>query len=65
MPAARPSKATLNNALEAIIDAGLTPGVLTVGPDGSFHVEIMQGTEGAIAPAIAVNENEPEKYGDL
>lgn len=65
MPAARPSKAIMTNALGAIVAAGLTPGILTVGPDGSFHVVIANGTEGAIATAVTTNENEPEKFEDL
>lgn len=65
MPAARPSKAIMTNALGAIVAAGLTPGTLTVGPDGSFHVAIADGTEGAIATAVTTDESEPEKYEDL
>lgn len=65
MPAAKPSKATMTSALDAIVAAGLTPGVLIVGPDGSFQIEIGQSADGPIAHAIAANDNGPEKFGDL
>lgn len=65
MPAARPTKATVTNALCAIVAAGLTPGAVVIGPDGSFRVVIAHGAEEAIAPVIAADENAPVKFGDL
>lgn len=40
MPAARPSQASLSNAVSALIDAGLRPAALQVAPDGSFRIEL-------------------------
>lgn len=44
VPAARPSKASVENAILAIISAGLTPSELRVSSDGSFEVGLAQST---------------------
>lgn len=41
MPAAKPSKGSIGNAIKAIISAGLQPGAIQVGGDGTFRVEIL------------------------
>lgn len=40
MPAARPSQASVSNAVSAVVALGLQPTSIFVGPDGSFRVEI-------------------------
>lgn len=40
MPAAKPSPATINNAVCAIVAAGLTPGALVIEADGAVRVDI-------------------------
>lgn len=40
MPAARPSQASVSNAVAAIVELGLQPTSVFVGADGSFRVEI-------------------------
>lgn len=39
MPAAKPSRAAIQRALEAVKQAGLTPAAITVAPDGTIRVE--------------------------
>lgn len=65
MSAARPSKATMTNALDAIIAAGLVPGALSVGADGSFRVEVVHAADGAIEQSTVVDEDRPERFEDL
>lgn len=43
MPAARPSQASIGNAIKAIISSGMTPGAVHVSADGEFRVEISNG----------------------
>ncbi|MDF0594625.1 hypothetical protein [Psychromarinibacter halotolerans] len=64
MPAAKLSKASMANALDAIVAAGLTPGHVRVDPDGSFWVDIIPAC-GAIERAALVGEDEPEKFEDV
>lgn len=40
MPAARPSRASVENAMSAIVASGFLPSVLRVMSDGSFEVDI-------------------------
>lgn len=40
MPAARPSKASVENALSAVVASGFAPTGLRVASDGSFEVDI-------------------------
>jgi len=40
MPAARPSRASVENAMTAIVSSGFSPSVLRVLSDGSFEVDI-------------------------
>ncbi|MEL6932876.1 MAG: hypothetical protein AAFO17_07245 [Pseudomonadota bacterium] len=40
MPAARPSKASVENALSAVAASGFAPTGLRVASDGSFEVDI-------------------------
>jgi len=42
MPASTPSKSRIQNVIEAIMAAGLTPGKVAVGPDGSLEVEVVE-----------------------
>ncbi|WP_157960667.1 hypothetical protein [Primorskyibacter marinus] len=55
----------MTNALGAIVAAGLTPAALSIGPDGSFRVEVINGSVGEIEQSTAANENQPEKFEDL
>ncbi|WP_374302601.1 hypothetical protein [Paracoccus sp. (in: a-proteobacteria)] len=74
MPAAKPSQATINNAVRAILAAGLTPGALLIGADGSVRVEILQHdqslaenrTSGDDAPKGGEEANvaAPRKWGE-
>lgn len=41
MPAARPSQASVSNAIGAIVAAGLVPAEIRVSPDGAFSIEIV------------------------
>ncbi|SFS41428.1 hypothetical protein SAMN04488040_0245 [Sulfitobacter marinus] len=66
MPAARPSQASLSNAISAVITAGLIPGALHVHGDGSFRIEI--SVSDAIDTKIRSEEafsDEPERFEDL
>ena len=65
MPAAKLSKASMTNALDAIVAAGLTPGHVRVDPDGSFRVDILPVVGGAIEEAAVASEDQPEKFEDL
>ena len=59
MPAARPSKATLRNAVEAVLESGLTPLAVQVGSDGSFRVEVTSQMLGAsVAPRAKTAETD-------
>ena len=53
MPAARPSKASLNNVLAAMKSAGIAIGSVRVLPDGGFRVETVTVAESR-APASNV-----------
>lgn len=64
MPAAKLSKASMTNALDAIIAAGLTPGHVRVDADGSFRVDIIP-VGGAIEEAALASEDEAEKFEDV
>jgi len=41
MPAARPSKASVSNAVSGLVEAGLQPASLQVAPDGSFFINLV------------------------
>lgn len=51
MPAARPSQASLGNAISALVEAGLMPVALQVSPDGSFRFEILEVEPGSVCVA--------------
>jgi len=38
MPAARPTKAAVTRAVQAVADAGIVVGVIEIGPDGSIRI---------------------------
>jgi hypothetical protein len=40
MPAARPSQASVSNAINAVLNAGLLPAQVNVSPDGAFSIGI-------------------------
>lgn len=40
MPAARPSQASVSNAIGAIVNAGFIPAEIRVSADGAFSIEI-------------------------
>ncbi|MGR3549649.1 hypothetical protein [Pseudooceanicola sp.] len=65
MPAAKLTKATMTNALDAIVAAGLTPAYVCVEPDGSFRVEIYPVLAATIEQPAATVEDQPEKFEDL
>ena len=39
MPAAKPSRPALDNAIRAVLDNGLTPTAVVVDPAGGFRIE--------------------------
>lgn len=67
MPAARPSQASVCNAVSALVEAGLTPSILQVAPDGSFRIEIVGDTTGPkfAARAILGDNDEPLSWDDV
>jgi|UPI000830644A hypothetical protein len=65
MPAAKLTKATMSNALNAIVAAGLTPANVNVEPDGSFRIEIHSVEVCLPAPSGATDVDQPEKFEDL
>lgn len=67
MPAARPSQASVNNAVAALVEAGLTPTALQVAPDGSFRVELLGNVivQELAAVANVGNDEAPPSWDDL
>ena len=66
MPAARPSQASVNNAVTALVEAGLTPIALQVATDGSFRIELIGNdvaSEHAVS-MIVVKDEEPPSWDD-
>lgn len=71
MPAARPSQASVTNAVVAAVAAGLTPLEMNFRPDGSFQIIFLQA--GATAPGLqrpsnddkAPSENEPPTWDNI
>jgi len=60
MPAARPTKAAISNAIMAVVSAGLTPGAIQINNDGSFRVEIVTASElQSCAPSAIANNDGP------
>lgn len=59
MPAPTPSKSRIKNAIEAINAAGMIPGKVTIGPDGSIEVEIVEGEA-----TIEAKRKGPPKWGE-
>lgn len=52
MPAARPSQASICNALSAVVQAGCQPGSLQVASDGSFRIELICSSNSAALAAL-------------
>lgn len=48
MPAPRPSKALICNAVSGLVEAGLQPISLQVAPDGSFCINLVDGLNSAV-----------------
>ena len=65
MPAAKLTKASMTNALDAISAAGLIAGAVHVHADGSFRVEIVHAAAVTIEPSAVADEDQPEKFEDL
>jgi hypothetical protein len=67
MPAARPSQASVNNAVAALVEACLTPTALQVAPDGSFRVELLENATVQELAAVANvgNDGEPPSWDEL
>ncbi|KQI71062.1 hypothetical protein AN191_15295 [Loktanella sp. 5RATIMAR09] len=66
MPAARPSQASVANAVSAAMDAGLTPASIYVAPDGSFRIDLKENAathELAVATNV-VNDEKPYLWND-
>ncbi len=61
MPAAKPSKATIANAIAAAKDAGLTPTSIKIGADGSVTFDIAPIK--FENPANDVSKKAPKKWG--
>jgi hypothetical protein len=66
MPAARPSQASVSNAINAILNAGLLPAQVNVSPDGAFSIGIapVQCDEVKHAAIAADKADAPLKWGD-
>ena len=65
MPAARPTKATIGNAIMAVVSAGLTPGAIQINNDGSFRVEIVTESDlQSCAPSAIANDGGPLTWED-
>lgn len=66
MPAARPSQASVSNAVSAVVALGLQPKSILVGPDGSFRVEIAALADtGGLDPMTEGGDNpEPLSWED-
>ena len=47
MPAARPSKASICNAVSGLVEAGFQPASLQVAADGSFRIDFVDGLNSA------------------
>lgn len=65
MPTAKFTKATITNALRAIVAAGFTPGYVRFELDGSLTLEISPVFVDATEQAATTVENQPEKFEDL
>jgi hypothetical protein len=64
MAAAKPSKATITNALSAIMSAGLVPGVVHIASDGSFRVDVDNvNLDQGVGNSKDVQEVEPRTFG--
>ncbi|RDC69670.1 hypothetical protein DLJ49_18705 [Rhodovulum sp. 12E13] len=61
MPAATPSKSRIQNAIQAIQAAGLTPGEVVIAPDGSLRVQIADTPAPANVPS---QKTGPKKWGE-
>ena len=62
MPAARPSKAVIDNALMAVKDSGYSMTVVTVGSDGPLRIEVKQEGE-PTKPVEEQTGKPPKKWG--
>lgn len=60
MPGAKPTQATIGNAIKAIISSGMTPGAVYVDSNGGFRVEISLMPANAGVPAHAAHANGPD-----
>ena len=67
MPAARPSQASVGNAISALVEAGLKPTALHVAPDGSFRVELIgsDGSSELVAASDVRNDEEVLSWDDV
>jgi len=61
MPSAKPSKATISNAIAAAQAAGLTPTSIRIGADGSLTIDITDAELNN--PANDVPAKTPKKWG--
>lgn len=58
MPGPRLSKASLSNALSAVMDLGMTPRQLSVNADGTFTIDLGE----TLAEQPADRATEPKKW---
>lgn len=67
MPAARPSQASVCNAVSALVEVGLTPSALQVAPDGSFRIELVGDAGGSelVASDDLRNDDEPMSWDEV
>lgn len=63
MPAARPSQATVRNALEAALAVGCKPTAVCVAPDGSLRVEVASHEE-LTSSGETKESNEPLSWSE-
>jgi hypothetical protein len=57
MPAARPSQASVSNAIAAVVAAGLSPAAIDVRPDGSFQILLTGHDATPLSPRQPDNSN--------
>lgn len=67
MPAARPSQASVANAVSAAMDAGLIPASICVAPDGSFRIELsgVQSVDQLAISSVGGEDNGPPTWSEI
>jgi len=63
MSSAKPSKATISNAIAAVLAFGCTPTSIKIGPDGTVTIDITTADTSGSAGNRSEN-NGPRKFGE-